>query len=332
MGKWKTLILDQKTIKRLVDVKDAVREVEKAFKYHGEGKTQMPAKVYIHLDKYKGDFRAMPAHVDALKSSGIKWVNVHPGNRPKGLPTVMALIILSDPTNGFPLSVMDATYVTALRTGAAGGVAAKYLARKDSSKVALVGCGVQAATQLKALEGIFNIKEVRVWGKKKGEAAKFKKLMGKKNPFKITIADTVKSCVNDSDIIVTTTPSRKPLVKIEWVKKGAHINAIGADAKGKQELDPRILKKAKIVIDAWEQASHSGEINVPLKKRQITKKDIYADIGAIVCGSKKGRTNKQEITVFDSTGLAIQDIAVAHLLYKKARKNKKGRYVEFFQT
>lgn len=329
MGKYKTLILDGKTTEKLVNTKDGIREIEKVFRYLGEGKTQMPAKVYIHLDKFNGDFRAMPAYVGPMNSCGIKWVNVHPGNRKKGLPTVIAMIILSDPATGFPLSVMDATYVTALRTGAAGGVAAKYLARKDSKSVALVGCGAQAKTQLEAICEVLSIKDVRVWGVTGSEAAAFKRGFPKKRSFRIEIASTVKSCVEDSDIIVTTTPSRKPLVRSEWIKPGAHINAIGADARGKQELDPRILKKAKIVVDSWEQASHSGEINLPLKKGQLTKKDIYADIGEVVSGAKKGRTNGREITVFDSTGLAIQDIAIANLLYKKARKSGKGRYMEF---
>ncbi len=332
MGKYKTLILGGKTTGKLAGAKEGIREIEKVFRYLGEGKVQMPPKVYIHLDKFNGDFRAMPAYVGPMNSCGIKWVNVHPDNREKGLPTVIAMIILSDPTTGFPLSVMDATYVTALRTGAAGGVAVKYLARKDSKSVALVGCGAQAKTQLEAIREVLDIKVVRVWGITASEAAAFKRGIPKERSLKVKIASTVRSCVEDSDIIVTTTPSRKPLVRSGWIKPGTHINAIGADAKGKQELDPRILKKAKIVVDSWEQASHSGEINVPLKKGQLKKKDIYADIGEVVIGGKKGRKNSREITVFDSTGLAVQDIAIARLLYKKARKRGKGRFVEFWHA
>jgi len=329
MKRRKTLIVDGKTVKSLITVRGAIREVEKAFKLFGEGKVQMPPKVYIHLNKYKGDFRAMPAYVEGLEKCSIKWVNVHPENRKKALPTVMAIIILSDPANGFPLSVMDATYVTALRTGAAGGVAAKYLARKDSKSVALVGCGVQAQTQLAALNENFNIERVRIWGHLRSEAAGFKRKASRIGDFKMEISKTIKSCVEDSDIIVTTTPSRRPLVRSGWLKRGAHVNAIGADAKGKQELDPKILKKAKIVVDAWEQASHSGEINVPLAERQISKKDIYADLGEVVAGKKKGRTSGKEITVFDSTGLAIQDTAVANVVYREAKRRRKGRYVSF---
>lgn len=329
MRRYRTLILDGATIKRLVGIKDAIKAIEEVFRYFGEGKVQMPPKLYIHLDKYNGDFRAMPAYVEELKGCSIKWVNVHPDNKRKGLPTVMAIIILSDPSNGFPLCVMDATYATALRTAAAGGVAAKYLARGDSRRIALVGCGVQAKTQLLVLNELFDIKQVNVWGLKRAEAAGFIREMKGLKGFKTVVSDNIKDCVKDSDIVVTTTPSRRPLVSLEWIKEGVHINAIGADAKGKQELDPGILKRAKIVVDAWEQASHSGEINVPLRNGELSKRDIYANIGEIVTGKKKARTEREEITIFDSTGLAIQDVAIANIIYRKAKRLKRARYVEF---
>ena len=320
-----TLFLNSTTIKKIVDIEDALFAIERAFKLFGQKKAVMPAKLYLYLDKYKGDFRAMPAYLCGI-GCGIKWVNVHPQNKRKNLPTVMAIMILSDPKNGFPLCVMDATYSTTLRTGAAGGVAAKYLANASSEKVALVGCGVQARTQLEALRSIFEIKEVSIWSIRRYESEKF---AGKVKGLKKCVCDTIKECVKDADIVVTTTPSRKPIVKLNWLKKGVHINAIGADANGKQELEPAILKKGKVVIDAWEQASHSGEINVALKERKISKKDIYADIGQIVSKKKRARTNKDEITVFDSTGLAIQDVAIADLIYKRAKKLKKGKYLKF---
>lgn len=326
MEKHKTLILESSTIKQLVGIKDALKAVKEAFRYMEQGKVQMPAKVYIHLDKYKGDFRAMPAYIEGFKGCSIKWVNVHPENKRRGLPTVMAIIILSDVRTGFPLCIMDATYITALRTGAAGGVAAKYLARPDARRIGLVGCGVQAKTQLLALNELFNIKQVNVWGLNRQGCVRFIREMQRLRKLKMVAADNIKDCVEDCDIVVTTTPSRKPLVKLEWLKRGVHINAMGADAKGKQELDCRILKKAKVVVDSWEQAAHSGEINVPLAKGQLSRKDIYADIGEIVTG-KKARTNDDEITIFDSTGLAIQDVSMANIVYRKAVRLKKGKYV-----
>jgi len=327
MKKIKTLILDGKTVEKLAGIKESINAVERAFKLLGKGKTNMPSKLYLPLTEFDGDFRAMPAWVSGMKNCGIKWVNVHPRNRQKGLPTVMALVVLNDPKTGFPVCIMDATCLSALRTGASGGVAAKYLARSDSKTVSLIGCGVQAKTQLLALCEIFSIEKVKVWGPKPNEAKEFVRGLKKLRGTKIEVNSTVKACVEASDIIVTTTPSRKPIIRLEWVKKGAHINAIGADAKGKQELDPRILKRAKIVVDDMKQASHSGEINVPIRKGKLSRKDIYAGIGEIVTRRKKGRTKNTEITVFDSTGLAVQDIAVANLIYRRARRLKKGKFL-----
>ena len=327
MRNYKTLILDKETVKGLVDIKQSIRYIEKAFGEHAQKKSQMPAKIYIDLKKYSGDFRAMPAYLEGFDSCILKWVNVHSGNGRKGLPTVMAIMILSDPKNGFPLAIMDGTYATSLRTAAAGAVAAKYCANRQSHVVGLVGCGVQAKTQLAALRTMFKISEVKVWGHKPSLVKEFLIQMKQKKENMVGVA-SIKECVNNCDIVVTTTPSRKPLVKLRWLKKGVHINAIGADAPGKQELDFSILKNSKIIIDDWKQASHSGEINVPFRKRLIAKNNIYASIGEIVIGKKRGRSGKNELTVFDSTGLAIQDAAIAKLIYKTALKSKAGKWLK----
>jgi len=326
LNKNKTLILTRRDIHQLIDMRKAMAALQKAFSLFGRGRSQMPPKIYLHLDRFHGDFRAMPVYLEGLSTCAIKWVNVHAGNKSKHLPTVMAVIILSDPRTGFPLAVMDGTLITNLRTGAAGGIAAKYLARQEARTVGLVGCGEQAKTQLEALAALFKIKEVKVWGNKKSYVDEFLKRM-KTSAYVLKPASSVKECVRDCDIVVTTTPVRKPLVKLEWLKAGVHINAIGADAKGKQELDAAILKKGKIIIDDWKQASHSGEINVPLSQKQITRADIHAELAQVILGKRTGRTNAREITVFDSTGLAIQDVALADQIYQEALKKKRGRWV-----
>lgn len=322
----KTLILSQKDIAGLVDVKSVIRVVEEAFREYGLGRAQMPPKIYLDLKEFSGDFRAMPAYVRKFKLCTLKWVNAHPQNVAFGLPAVMAVMIVSDPETGFPLAIMDGTLATSLRTGAGGAVAAKYLARKNSQVVALVGCGAQARSQLTALRAIFQIKEARVWGHRKALVQEFIRAMKNKD-YVMTAAATIRGCVAGADIVVTTTPSRRPIVRSEWIDGGVHINAIGADAPGKEELDPKILERARVVVDDLAQAAHSGEINVPVQKGIFGLKDIYATLGEIVAGKKKGRTNGREITVFDSTGLAIQDTAVASLIYKAALKKKIGRWM-----
>ena len=327
--KQKTLLLTASQIRQCLTPKKAIAAVEQAFKSYALGKAHMPPKVYLDLPRYNGDFRAMPAHLEKERAVTLKWVNAHPDNAKYGLPAVMAVLILNDPRTGFPLSVMDATFLTSLRTGAAGAAAARCLARKNSSVVALVGCGVQARTQLLCLREVFPVKEVRVWGHAEDIQRKFIRKMRRKGE-RMTKSLTVREGVSGADIIVTTTPSRKPIVRAGWVKPGAHINAIGADAAGKQELDPVLLREARVIIDDWQQASHSGEINVPLKKKQITKRHIIASLGEVLAGKKKGRVSPKDLTVFDSTGLAIQDTALAHLVYKTAKRKRLGRSISFF--
>jgi alanine dehydrogenase len=315
----KTLIIRRRDIERLVDMRQALRIAEETFRYHGVGRVQMPPKIYLHLDRFHGDFRAMPAYIDATGSCGIKWVNVHPDNRLHNLPSVMAVIILSSPETGLPLAVMDGTHITNLRTGASGGVAAKYLANRDSSSIGLVGCGVQAKNQLLALKEQFPIKSVSVYDSDKIRSDHFIKNNAIRG-VRFEVCASVSGCVRGKDIVVTTTPSRKPIVKAEWISPGTHINAIGADAKGKEELESLLFRKAKIFVDDVVQASHSGEINVPIAKGVMRSSDICATLGEVIAGIKKGRLSRKEITIFDSTGLAIQDMALAGYVYSQLKK------------
>ena len=278
-----TRILTRRQIQKLVDHRSVIKVVERAFKDYALGKAHMPAKVYLDVKKYNGDFRAMPAYIESTQSCSLKWVNAHPDNSKYNLPAVMAVLILNDPKTGFPLCIMDATFLTALRTGAAGAVAAKYLSDKKSGVVGLVGCGVQAVTQLQMLRSVRKVREVRVWGHQSNLAKSFIRKMRSKGE-RMTMAKTIRECVDEVDIVVTTTPVRRPIVKSQWIKPGAHINAIGADAAGKQELDTALLKNGMIVIDDWAQASHSGEINVPLTKKLISRRSIHATLGDIVAG------------------------------------------------
>ncbi|MEM2782493.1 MAG: hypothetical protein QXQ55_01735, partial [Candidatus Hadarchaeales archaeon] len=277
---------------------------------------------------YEGDFRVMPAYLEVGEEAGVKVVNVHPGNPKRGLPTIMATILLIDPSTGVPLAIMGGTLITALRTGAAGGVAARYLARKDSRVVGMVGAGVQARAQLRALKEVLEVEKVKVVSAHPSEARKYAEEVRKEHGIEVEEVKGVEEAVRDSDIVVTTTPSRVPLVRSEWISDGTHLNAIGADAPGKQEMEPELLRRAKVVVDDLEQALHSGEVNVPFSKGLFRKEDIYGELGEIVVGKKLGRTSPEEITLFDSTGLAIQDVAVAWLVYRKAQRLGKGEEIE----
>ncbi len=326
----KTLIFTRKDVAKVLTPRLAIRTVEKAFKAYGLGHADMPAKSYLYFEK--GDLRSMPAYIhgEGLDIAGIKSVTVHPENAIYDLPTVIAVIILADPKNGFPLAILDGTYLTSIRTGAAGALAAKLLSRKDARVVGFVGCGMQARSQLACLLEVRKLKAVKIWQFTADDkiAPRFKNWVKKAYKLDAVVSPVIDEVTTNCDILVTTTPSRRPLVNN--VSPGTHINAIGADAEGKEEINPRILKQAKLVIDDWAQASHSGEINVPIRKRLLTKKDIYGGLGDIVAGKKKGRKKDEEITLFDSTGLAIQDVSCAYTVYQLLKDKKGVERIELF--
>lgn len=311
------IIITEKEVQNIIPAKEIQRvidAVEKGFAEYAKGLIQMPPKQYLDFTECGGDLRIMPAYSKVLKLAGTKIVNVHPENPQRGLPTVMAVIVLNDARDGRALAVIEAAYITGARTGAAGAIAAKYLAKKDAKTMGVVGAGQQAFFQIAATVKVRDIKEILVYDTKEeniSRLAESLKELGIEIK-KASLEEAVKT-----DILATTTPSRIPIVKNEWILPGTHINAIGADAQGKEELDPEILKRAKIVIDNWAQASHSGEINVPINKGIIKKENIYAELGDVVAGKTAGRQNDEEITVFDSTGLAFQDLYTANLVFER---------------
>jgi alanine dehydrogenase len=326
----KTLIITRTDVEKVLTPGIANETVEKAFRAYALGETEMPPKCYLTFQQ--GDLRSMPASIrgQGFNIAGIKSVNVHPENRKLNLPTVMAVVALTDPETGFPLAILDGTYLTGMRTGAAGAVAAKYLSKKEAQCAGFVGCGMQARTQLACTMEVRKLEAIKVWKLSPDDrlASKFCSWARRRYGVKTMISQEIDDVTTDVDILICTTPSRRPLV--QRVSPGTHINAIGADAKGKEEINPEILKKAKLVIDDWAQASHSGEINVPVGNGFLTQKDIYAEIGEITAGMKKGRTSNDEITVFDSTGLAIQDISCAYVVFEALKEKPGIRRIRLF--
>jgi alanine dehydrogenase len=328
----KTLVLTGGQVEKLLDMKEVIVAVEDAFRYKGQGKVQMPAKVYLDFPKYGGDLRTMPSYVEALDISAVKIVNSHPNNfQEHGMRTVMGTLLLIDPRTGAPLAFMDATHLTGMRTGAASAVASKYLAKPRPRVLGVVGAGNQAKTQILALMTQYGgFEAVRVCDTYPERAWELVRDFGKRYQDRLPCIEAVPSpreCVTGAEIVVTATPSRKPIVMNDWVTKGTHFNCIGADAPGKQELDPMILKRARVVIDDWEQASHSGEINVPLHAGIFSRREVHAEIGEVVAGLRSGRESDEQVTVFCSTGLAIQDCVTAKLVYDAALKGKVGRFM-----
>lgn len=319
------LLLNYSEVAESLPIADAIEAVERAFKDFADGRALMPAKLYLDFPQYSGDLRIMPASLGST-FAGVKIVNSHPHNPQKGLPSVVGTYLLVAQETGMPVAFMDATYLTAARTGAASAVATRHMAKSGSSTLGLVGCGVQATFQFEAVAEVIAIGEVRVWAPKFDLDRRDKllaEMRGRHPGPEWRAVDEVSEAVQ-VDVVCTTTPSREPLVSHSFISPGTHINAVGADGPGKQELDPKILKRSRVIVDEREQARHGGEVNVPLSKGEITQDDIAGSLADVVSGRIPGRTSEAEVTVFDSTGLAIEDIAVASIVYQRALEDGLG--------
>ncbi|AGB17269.1 putative ornithine cyclodeaminase, mu-crystallin [Halovivax ruber XH-70] len=318
-----TLLCSNEDVDEYARMPAVIDALEAAFAAYERGDALMPAKSYVDLPQYNGDFRSMPAYLstDDWDAAGLKWVNVHPDNPDDhGLPTVMGTMIYSDPETAYPLAVMDGTELTMKRTGAAAAVATDHLAVEDATSMGIVGAGVQAYTQLEAISEIRPIEEVVVSDLDDERVERFVDTFADEFDIRSGSISEAGHC----DVLSTVTPVENPIVGPDDVGETTHVNAMGADAEGKHELADDLLLDATIVIDDHEQCTHSGEINVPYHDGTLTDDDIHAEIGQIVVGDEVGRTGDTGVTVFDSTGLAIQDVAAAHVVYEEASEHEGG--------
>ncbi|MFP3868879.1 MAG: ornithine cyclodeaminase family protein [Desulfobacteraceae bacterium] len=324
-----SLVLTGAEVLQLLDMDLALAAAEEAFQAYGQGRVNMPPKSYLKLTK--GDFRAMYGALVLRHGEicGLKWVNVHPENPEQGLPTVMAKILLNNPDNALEMADMDGTHITNFRTGAAGGLAARYLARPEAASLGVVGAGVQARHQVAALLKVLPIQKIVIYDLIPIRARILRDEISSQYGIRTIVSETPEAAVRDQDVVVTATPSTSPIVQRDWVRAGTHINAIGADAAGKQEIDGAVLQDAKIIVDDWAQAQHSGEINVPLAQGRLRPDQVFGCLGDVVTGKKPGRENAWEITVFDSTGLIIQDLALGLAVYQRARELNLGEDKDF---
>jgi alanine dehydrogenase len=331
----KTLILTENDIRRLLSMEEVMEAVELAFAEKGMNRVQMTPKGFLVYPKYNGDARAMLSYLEGLDISAVEITNVHENNRSKfRLPTMISTVVMLEPKNGAAIAIMGGTHISNMSSAVAGAIAAKHLARKDSKIVGLIGAGAQAKAQLAALLALYSsLDEVRVWSRTKQTREEFlehfKKETGKRIA-RIIPMERPEDSVRGADIVATTTSSRVPVVLNDWVQPGMHFNCVGADAAGKQEMDPAALKRAKIVVDDLGQASVSGEINVPLTQGLLKQEDVFGSIGEIIAGLKQGRKSDDEITVFTSTGLALQTAVAANIAYKKAMAHGMGQMVELW--
>ena len=272
----------------------------------------------------------MPAYLPDSRTTTLKVVSVYPDNRLLGLPTIMAVVAVLDADTGKPLALMDGTYLTALRTGAASGAATDLLARKEARVLGLFGAGAQGRTQLEAVCTVRAIEEVKVFDPNRDAAHRLVAEMAgmKPVPRRIIISESPTQTVKDADVVVTATTSRQPVFDGTQIGPGTHINAIGAYTPEMREIDENVVGKAKIVVDSREGClAEAGDLIMAIQSGVISETDIYAELGEVISGLKSGRESDREITLFKSVGTAVQDAAVARAALDRAEEKGLGTVV-----
>ncbi len=329
-------VITRKDAENLLDMPSVIAAVETAYKQKCVGEGVIWPLVFYEFEPGKADMDIKSGFIKGEGIYGLKLVSWHGGNPENGLPALHGTTMVFDAPTGRPVGLLDAEYITGMRTGAAGAIGAKYLARKDSENLLLVGAGHQALFLLTAtllvLPGIKTVRVCDPMSEANAEAFCGKARAALPDYFDsgltIEAVTALESAVSKSDVIITATPSRKPLIRKEWLKPGTHLSCIGADMSGKQEIDEQILAGARVFTDDINQAFAVGECETAGKKGLLTPQTIAGEIGRLILDLAPGRQSEAEITVFDSTGIALQDLIVSHLALKLAGEKGAGTSVE----
>lgn len=321
------IVLNDQEVASLVSFEENMRMIEQAFSDYISNKSFAFPVIRENIKKHGGIFGIKSGYLEEQDVLGFKAGGFWSNNKNVGLPNHQSAIMLFNPATGQPCAIVAANFVTQIRTAAIGAIGCKYLARKESRVLAVIGTGQQGRNQLEAaLKVLPNIAEIYLCDSIFPAAEALARDIAH-YPQKIVIATGPEQACRRADIIITATSSFKAIVMAEWVKPGTHINAIGTDTRGKQELDPKIFAHATIIVDDMDQCCYLGECQHAVDAGIISRESIYAKLGEITNGTKKGRRASEEITVFDTTGVAIQDLATAGYAYEEAMKKGIGNRI-----
>ena len=321
-----TILLNSEEIKKCVELNEQlIPIIEDAFKNLALGKTTMPPILRLDIEQYHGESDVKAAYIDGLDSYAIKIASGFFNNPKLGLPSSNGLMILLDSETGVLKSVLlDKGYLTDVRTAIAGAIAAKYLSNPQSTKAGIIGAGIQAKLQLQALSLVRDIETAFIWARDQEKINKFINELKNLN-INIQSCTSIEEVVKQSEILVTTTPSKSPLIKNEWLKKGLHITAMGSDAEEKNEIDPEILKNCDIYIpDSQSQTAVLGELHHAIKANVISPHKNFNELGDVILNPGLGRKTKDDITICDLTGTGVQDTAIARFTFDIAVIKKLG--------
>jgi ornithine cyclodeaminase len=326
----KLQVVSREGVEKAVTMAQAIETVKAAFAQLSRGHARVPIRTQLGVPLHDGVTLFMPAYLEETDELGMKMVSVFSGNIESGLPTINAMVTLVDAETGLPTAIIDGTYLTALRTGAASGAATDLLARRDARSAAVLGTGVQGRTQLQAVCTVRPIERVFVYDMRASSAEKFRDEMARAGPpvpARIEISQTARQAVSQADVICTATTSTTPVFRDADVKPGAHINAIGSFTPQMQEIPAETVARALLVVDSREAVwAEAGDLIIARKRGLITEDSVHAEIGEVVAGTRAGRSGDDQVTLFKSVGNAVQDVSVAARVLKEAKR--KGLAIE----
>jgi alanine dehydrogenase len=323
------LVLSASQVQNLIDLDELIGALEQAHVQYSTGKAVMPVRLVVPLPQIQGRITSMPGYLSDDKALGMKVVTYFQDNPKQDLPAILATIMLFSAETGKMIAAMDGGYITAIRTACASALATKALANPETPVLGILGAGVQARAHILALARVRQFTRIKLYSPSGKSASNIKAELEQRSGVPFDVVRSAEDAVRDSDLLVTVTTATKPILKADWLKPGAHVNAVGSHRPDLREIDGATLKQAKIVVDSREAImAECGDILLALKENFITEADIHGEIGEVLAGGKTGRTNAGEITLYKSVGIAIQDVAAAQLVYRKAREQNVGTNVE----
>jgi alanine dehydrogenase len=323
------LVLSEKDVSSLIDIDELIATLEQAHIQYSTGKAVMPVRLVVPLAQIQGRITSMPGYLSEDKALGMKVVTYFQNNPKQNLPAILATIMLFGSETGKMIAAMDGTYITTIRTACASALATRALANAETPVLGILGAGVQARAHIEALARVRKLSRIKIYSPSGSSAAAMTRDMTQRVGIPLEAVTSAEAAVRDSDLLVTATTAKEPIVKPEWLKPGLHINAVGSHRPDLRELDGATLAMSKVVVDSRDAImGECGDILLALKEKSVGENPIHAEIGEVLAAAKTGRTSPGEITIYKSVGIAIQDVAAAHLVYRKALERKVGTNVE----
>lgn len=323
------MVLNERDVRALLDMDDLIEAMEIALADFSAGSVTQPVRTVLQVGASPAFYGLMPAYMPSRPALGTKLVTVFESNAGRGLPTHLATIVLLDPATGALLALLDGRFITEARTAAVSAVSVQRLANESARTMAIIGSGVQARSHLEAIARVRDLREVRVWSPKRASVDRFITSMTPHVEARIEAPLSAALAVEGADIVVLATSAKEPVVRSEWIADGTHICAVGACRPTQREMDAALVARASLYVDSREAALvEAGDVVLAIEEGAIESAHIKAELGEVVSGSAAGRTSQDQVTVFKSLGLAVEDVAAAHLAYGRALDRGMGTTIE----